>query len=94
MWGYKSLLVYTRTPINAKHSCINHVFVKNNNLMNQFQAGVIQTNITQQLGISIPIIKTQKSISQYEIETVNYKEVINKLSDAISRATSTKNMYK
>jgi len=47
MCGYKSFInVYTRTLINAKHSCVDHIFVKNNNLLNNFQAGVIQTTIT------------------------------------------------
>jgi len=82
MWDYNSFInVYTRTPINAKHFCIDHIFVKNNNLINQFQAGVIQTTITDQYStlLLIPIIKKQISTGKCKIETVNYKKVENKL---------------
>lgn len=47
MCGFKSHInVYTRTPLNSRHSCLDNVFVKNCKLMDTFEARVIQTVIT------------------------------------------------
>jgi len=47
------------------------------NLINKFQASVIQTNITHHCStvLSIPLRNKILSKKQYKIETVHYKEV-------------------
>lgn len=74
------MYLYTRTPINAKHSCIDQIFVKNNNQINNFQAGVIQTTISDHYSIALSTTtRSNKPTNQYKIETINYNEVENNL---------------
>jgi hypothetical protein len=42
--GYELLInKFTRTPLDIKHSCFDHIFVKNNNNINgKIEVGVLQ----------------------------------------------------
>lgn len=43
MSGLKSHInVHSRTPFNSRHSCLDHIFVKNNKLMENVEAGVFK----------------------------------------------------
>lgn len=71
--------VYTRTPLNSRHSCSDHIFVKNNKLIENFEAGVIQTTITDHYFtiLAIPLIKQNNFKSQYNLESINFDKVVN-----------------
>jgi hypothetical protein len=73
--------VYTRTPNNSRHSCIDHIFVKNNSVINNFEAGVIQANITNHfltvlaIPIDINIKYKHHNNNKNTIEIINHEKV-------------------
>lgn len=79
---FKSFInVYTRTPNHFRHSCIDHIFVKFNSMINNFEAGVIQTSITDHFltVLAIPINVNSKSKRNTnnikKIEIINHEKV-------------------
>lgn len=85
-YGFKSLInIFTRTPINCKHSCLDHIFMKDNSKVDsKIEAGVLQTNITDHFSTVVVldinnIIKPTNNV--YKI--INY----NKLNELIKKET-------
>lgn len=74
--GFKSYInVYTRTPLNPMHACLDHIFVKNKKWIDKFEAGVIQTTITDHnsMVLAIPIFKHINQAFIIQPEIINFK---------------------
>jgi len=63
--GFSSFInVYTRTPLGCSHSCLDHIFIKCINYVdNRVEAGVIQTNISDHYSTVIALEFKNKSVS-------------------------------
>ncbi|KAF0711370.1 otoferlin-like [Aphis craccivora] len=59
------------TPTGFNHSCIDHIFIKNNKQLKNFNAGVIQTNFSDHFSmiLSMPVTET---INTSKCNTINY----------------------
>jgi len=70
--------VYTRMPKGQQHSCLDHVFIKSNNLnmYNKINAGVLLTEITDHCAtiLSIPILVKTDS-SKNKINIINHETI-------------------
>jgi hypothetical protein len=79
--SFTSINVYIRTPINARHTCIDHIFVKYNDEINNFQVGVLQSNFTDHFSTVLAIPKYTKIKNPFikTVNKINYDEVISKL---------------
>jgi len=76
--GFRSLInVYTRTPIDQRHSCLDHIFIKSGNALNsKIEAGVIQTNITDHFSMVLAIeISKEKSVLNCNVKAINYNDL-------------------
>jgi len=62
-----------------KHSCTDHIFVKNNNLINKFEAGVVQITDYFSTILAIPINAKLKAPNKYMIEIINFTKLNTKL---------------
>jgi len=84
LYDFKSFInVYTRTPNHFRYSCLDHIFVKLNSMINHFEAGVIQANITDNfltvLAIPINVKSKHNNNSKNTIEIINHEKVNTKL---------------
>jgi len=78
MFNYKSFInIYTRTPTGFNHSCIDHIFVKNNKEIKNFNAGVIQTNCSDHFStiLSIPVSETINTSKCNAFDYIDFKKV-------------------
>lgn len=77
--GFKSFInVYIRTPAGMKHSCLDHIFFKNERNLNlKIEAGVIQTNITDHFStiMTIEINNKKKEFTNKNVKIINYKKL-------------------
>lgn len=80
--GFKYYInVFTRTPSNVKNSCLDHIFVKSNNLINKFEAGVIQTSITDHFStiLAIPMGVILGAPGNNNFKIINFNKLNSKL---------------
>lgn len=74
---YSFINVFTRLPLGQQHSCLDHVFIKdNNNSLGNINAGVLLTDITDHCSIvvTIPIPVKIKNIIN-TINVINYDKL-------------------
>lgn len=70
--------MYTRTPVGIKHSCLYHIFFKNEKNLNlKIEVGVIQTNIKNHFStiMSIEIKNKKKEVTYKNVKIINYKKL-------------------
>jgi len=78
-YGFRSFInVYTRTPVGCAHSCLDHIFIKYNNCIdNRIEAGVIQTNISDHYSVIMALELKNKLLSHNNnvYKTINYNKL-------------------
>jgi len=73
--GFKSFInVFTRTPMDMRPSCLDHIFIKNVKKV-KIVAGVLQINITNQFSIILSIENEKKTITKDSVKIITYKKL-------------------